>query len=94
MFAVGLAPFTQRYSGRWMAPSPMSPTTEPPLASHASAVIEGRAASSPGADGGSALDTGSGSTADFEEPPQAARQRPKADAASRSFADLDMVPCV
>jgi len=35
MLAVGFAPFAQRYSGRWIAPSPMSPTTEPPFASHA-----------------------------------------------------------
>jgi len=62
MLPLGLAPFGQRYSTRWIAPSPMSPTTDPPLASHASAVSGGRAASSPelGADdalgcGGAAL---------------------------------------
>src|SRR6187551_2280999 len=42
MLPLGLAPFAQRYSGRWIAPSPISPTTVPPLASQACAVSAGR----------------------------------------------------
>lgn len=76
MLPLGLAPFGQRYSGRWIAPSPISPTRVPPLSSQASAVNEGRVASpSVEAGAGSTLDAagaGLGVCGAADAPPQPA----------------------